>query len=193
MSMEHRAFLFDTERFYAEIEPVMRGSIKTTEVARNYIYEHLDELQSPYTGDVLGDDWESEFSELNLQVYFDILLTACYEVDDDCGLCEMGDAVNGTIKGLDVFGEPEIAVLGRGIVVDDVQVDPGMMGLGIVESHEVPDILDTLMEYRDEAEDVEPEDLFYDVEPQERMEAYDDLCALYEEAARQGKGLLFTF
>lgn len=49
------------------------------------------------------------------------------------------------------------------------------------------------MEYRDEAEDVEPEDLFYDVEPQERMEAYDDLCALYEEAARQGKGLLFTF
>ena len=47
MSMEHRAFLFDTERFYAEIEPVMRGSIKTTEVARKYIYEHLDELQLP--------------------------------------------------------------------------------------------------------------------------------------------------
>ena len=84
MSMEHRAFLFDTERFYAEIEPVMRGSIKTTEVARKYIYEHLDELQSPYTGDVLGEDWENEFSELNLQVYFDILRSEERRVGKEC-------------------------------------------------------------------------------------------------------------
>ena len=28
MSMEHKAFVFDTEKFHAEIEPVMKDSIK---------------------------------------------------------------------------------------------------------------------------------------------------------------------
>lgn len=193
MSMEHKAFVFDTEKFHAEIEPVMKDSIKNTEVAHQYICEHLDELQSPYTGDVLEDDWEEEFDELTLQEYFDILLTACYDAEDDCGLCEMWDAVNEVIKELNVFEEPGIAVLGREIVIDGVQVDPGMEGLGIVEKNEVAGILKILKENRDEAENAEPEDLMYEAEPEEWMEAYDDLCGLYKEAARQGKGLLFTF
>lgn len=50
MSMVHKAFVFDIEKFYAEIAPVMKDSIKNTEVAHRYISEHLDELQSPYTG-----------------------------------------------------------------------------------------------------------------------------------------------
>lgn len=193
MSMEHKAFVFDTKKFHAEIEPVMRDSIRNTEVAHKYICGHLEELQSPYTGDTLKEGWEKEFGGLTLQVYFDILLTACYDVEDDCGLSEMWDAVNEVIKSLDVFEEGEVPVLGRKVEIDDVTVDPGMEGLGIVESAEVAGILATLQENRDEAESAEPEDLLYEAEPDEWMEAYDDLCSLYEEALQQEKGLLFTF
>ncbi|WP_288308390.1 hypothetical protein [uncultured Muribaculum sp.] len=101
--MDHKAFVFDTNKFHAEIEPVMRDSIKNTKAAHRYICEHLDELQSPYTGDTLDEDWEEEFGDLTLQVYFDILLTACYDVEDDRGLGEMWDAVNEVIKGLDNY------------------------------------------------------------------------------------------
>ena len=89
MSMEHKAFLFDTDKFYAEIKPVMEASVENTAVAHEYISNHLDEFQSPYTGEPLQEDWEDEFEELTLQVYFDILLTACYDVEDDRGLVDM--------------------------------------------------------------------------------------------------------
>lgn len=191
--MEHKAFVFDTEKFHAEIEPVMKDSIKNTEVAHQYICNHLDELQSPYTGDELDESWEEEFGELTLQVYFDILLTACYDVEDDRGLGEMWDAVNEVIKELNVFEEGELPVTGWEVEIDDVIVDPGMEGLGIIDCDEVAEILQILKENRDEAANAEPEDLLYETEPEEWMEAYDDLCSLYEEALRQKKGLLLTF
>lgn len=193
MSMDHKAFVFDTVKFHAEIEPVMKASIENMEVAHRYICEHLDELQSPYTGDVLGDGWETEFGELTLQVYFDILLTACYDVDDDCGLGEMWDSVNEVIKYLDVFECGELPVTGWEVEIDGVVVDPGMQGLGIIDSDEVAEILEVLRDNREEAENAEPDSLTDEVEAEEWMEAYDDLCELYEEALSQNKGLLLTF
>ena len=195
MSMDHKAFVFDTKKFHAEIEPVMKDSIKNTEVAHRYISEHLDELQSPYTGNTLEEGWEEEFGELTLQVYFDILLTACYDVEDDCGLCDMWDAVNEVIKSLDVFEEGELPVLGWTVEIEDVVIDPGMEGLGIIECDEVEEILNILEENRDEAEnaEIETEDLLYEAEPEEWMEAYDNLYNLYKKALRQNKGLLLTF
>lgn len=194
MSMEHKAFVFDTNKFHAEIEPVMKDSIKNTEVAHRYICDHLEELQSPYTGDTLEEGWEEEFGELTLQVYFDILLTSCYDVEDDCGLCEMWDAVNEVIKSLDVFDEGELPVTGREVEIDDVVVNPGMEGLGIIDCDEVAEILNTLKENRRAAASAgQPEGLLYDANPEEWIEAYDDLCHIYEEALRQNKGLLLTF
>lgn len=193
--MDHKAFVFDTKKFHAEIEPVMKDSIKNTEVAHRYISEHLDELQSPYTSNTLEEGWEEEFGELTLQVYFDILLTSCYDVEDDCGLCGMWDAVNEVIKSLDVFEEGALPVLGWTVEIEDVVIDPGMEGLGIIECDEVEEILNILEENRDEAEnaEIETEDLLYEAEPEEWMEAYDNLCNLYKKALRQNKGLLLTF
>ncbi|WP_288151369.1 hypothetical protein [Phocaeicola sartorii] len=193
MSMDHKAFVFDTKKFHAEIEPVMKDSVKNTEVAHQYICDHLDELQSPYTGDELDESWEEEFGEFTLQVYFDILLTACYDVEDDRGLGEMWDAVNEVIKELDVFEEGELPVTGWEVQIDEVVVDPGMQGLGMIDCDEVAEILKILKENRDEAANAEPEDLLYETEPEEWMEAYDDLCSLYEEALSQKKGVLLTF
>lgn len=194
MSMLHKAYVFDTQKFHAEIEPVMKDSIRNIDVARRYICDHLDELQSPYTGATLEEGWEAEFGELTLQVCFDILLTACYDVDDDCGLGEMWDAVNEVIKGLDVFEEGELPVTGWEVDIDDFVVDPGMEGLGIIDCDEVAEILEVLEENRDAAASAEhPDDLLYDAEPEEWMESYDDLCNLYREALHQNKGLLLTF
>ncbi len=193
MSIEHKAFVFDTDKFHAEIEPVMQAIIADPDVAHRYISEHLDELQSPYSGCALNEDWESEFDELTLQVYFDILLTACYDVEDDRGLGEMWNAVNEVIKSLDVFEEGELPVTGWQVEIDDVVVDPGMEGLGIIESDEVAEILEVLKENRDAAADAEPEDLLYEADADEWMEAYDDLCCLYDDALQQHKGLLLTF
>ena len=97
MSMAHKAFLFDTETFHSTIEPVMKACVANPEAARKYICEHYSQFQSPYTGEVLDEDWEDEFDSPTLQVYFDILLTACYDVDDDMGLGYMWDAVNDLI------------------------------------------------------------------------------------------------
>lgn len=193
MSMDHKAFVFDTKKFHAEIEPVMKDSISDPDVAHKYVCEHLDELQSPYTGDGLEEGWETKFGELTLQVYFDILLTACYDVEDDRGLCEMWDAVNEVIKSLDVFEEGELPVTGWMVEIDDVVVDPGMQGLGIIDCDEVAEILRILKENRADAAEAEPDDLLYESDPEEWMEAYDELCELYEEALRQNKGLLLTF
>ncbi len=171
----------------------MKACVANPEAARKYICEHYSQFQSPYTGEVLDDDWEDEFDSPTLQVYFDILLTACYDVDDDMGLGYMWDAVNDLIAELDVFDDSQVAVLGRELIIGDVQVDPGMMGLGLVDGSEVPGIRDVLCNHRDDVGEIELDNLSDDVEPEECIEAYDDLCNLYEEAADQGKGLLFAF
>lgn len=193
MSMAHKAFLFDTETFHSTIEPVMKACVANPEAARKYICEHYSQFQSPYTGEVLDEDWEDEFDSPTLQVYFDILLTACYDVDDDMGLEYMWDAVNDLIAELDVFDDSQVAVLGRELIIGDVQVDPGMMGLRLVDGSEVPGIRDVLCNHRDDVGKIELDNLSDDVEPEECIEAYDDLCNLYEEAADQSKGLLFAF
>lgn len=193
MSMEHKAFLFDTERFHAEIEPVMEAAAADTAAARRYIDGNLDSLKSPYTGEPLGEDWEEEFPDLSLQVLFDILLTACYDPDDDRGLGDMWDAVNEVVKSLDAFEEGELPVTGWEVEAGDVVVDPGMQGLGIIDADEVAEILETLKACRDAAEEAEPEDLLCESDPEEWMEAYDSLCDLYEDALNENKGLLLTF
>ena len=105
----------------------------------------------------------------------------------------MWDTVNEIVKELDVFEDSEFVVLGKEVVINNVKVDPGMMGLGLIESYEVLDIVHKLVEKREEVEAIGLEDLLFDAESDEWMEAYDDLCNIYEEAIRQGKGLLFTF
>lgn len=114
-------------------------------------------------------------------------------MEDDRGLGEMWDAVNEVIKSLNVFEYGEVPVLGCQVEINSVIVDPGMEGLGIIDGDEVAEILERLKENRDEAESAEPEDLLYEAEPEEWMEAYDDLCSLYEDALSQKKGLLLTF
>lgn len=108
--MGHKAFVFDTQTFHKMIEPIMAASVNNPETARQFICEHLDLLQSPYTGETLDEDWENESDKLTLQVYFDILLTACYDAEDDMGLGELWDAVNEVIGEMDILKDRKSVV-----------------------------------------------------------------------------------
>lgn len=44
-----------------------------------------------------------------------------------------------------------------------------------------------------EEDDPDPEEMLYEADPEEWMEAYDELSSIYEDALNEKKGLLFTF
>ena len=85
MGMDHKAFVFDTNKFHAEIEPVMKDSITNAEVAHQYICD----ISMNFNPLIRAIRWKKAGRRnlviLTLQVYFDILLTACYDVEDDLG------------------------------------------------------------------------------------------------------------
>lgn len=196
MSMEHKAFLFDIKKYQNQIEKIIKKCCKSqdSKVVQQYINSHLSEFVSPYTQENLDKDWEKQISSDNLQEYFDFLLTSCYKVEADLGLEYMWDGVNEAIKQMSFMNNPEECVLGKQIVYYGIRIDPGAMGLGIVDIDSVSKIKNLLLEHREMLEQLEPlEDLLYDMDFDELEEAYDDLCNIYIRAEREQKGILFTF
>ena len=86
--MEHRAFLFDTERYHAGLEDFIleAGRWGNTAVLEQYIDAHWDQLQSPYTADPLTENWRDELESGDVQELADFILTLCYDPEADLGL-----------------------------------------------------------------------------------------------------------
>lgn len=196
MSMEHKAFLFDTNKYHEQIEPIIEKCCKTnnTSEVRAYINENYEQIANPYTGDVLDVNWENELESGSMQELFDFALAGCYAPDDDIGLGYAWDGVLEAIKEMHVVEDAEICVLGNSLIYAGVEVNPGLMGLGLVEANDVVRIKDMLLINQEKLESMEfSEDVLYELEQDELMDAYDDLCTIYESAEREGKGILFTF
>lgn len=196
MSMEHKAFLFDTAKYHIEIEKVLELCCQCgdSSLAKQYIDEHLEMFSSPYTWEPLEQDWEQELENGNMQEYFDFLLTACYDGEDDIGLSYSWDAVNEIIKLLDFMDGAEKCVLGTKIGFHEIVVDPGQMGLGIIDATEISKLKEKLIENKAKLENMPlSEDLMYGLTQDEICDAYDELCNIYKEAEKEGKGILFTF
>ena len=194
--MEHKAFLFDTAKYHAEIEKIIEKCCESgdSSLAEQYINEHLEQCSSPYTGEPLEQGWEQESETGDIQEYFDFLLTACYDCGDDMGLSYAWDAVNEVIKQLDFMEDAEKCVLGTAVSFHGTAVDPGRMGLGLVDAAEVGWLKEKLSENRGRLETASlSEDQMYDMEQDEIFDAYGELCGIYEQAEKQGKGVLFTF
>lgn len=60
--MEHKAFLFDTAKYHAEIEKIIEKCCesKAGSLAERYINEHLEQFSSPYTYEPLEQGWEQD-------------------------------------------------------------------------------------------------------------------------------------
>lgn len=196
MGMDHKAYLFDMEKYHMDIEGILDECCrsKSTLRAEAYISEHWMELSSPYNGEKLDRDWKKELSDNSFQEYCDILLTACYDYGRDIGLGYNWDGINEILKQMDFMDHTEECVLGNEIIFYDITIDPGAMGLGIVEIEDVAFIYEKLLRNRSRLEDMEvPEDLLYQIEEEEIQDAYDDLVGIYREAVKEKKGILFTF
>ena len=198
MSMQHKAFLFNTEVYYEQIEPIIESCCKTSDsgVVCEYINNNLEQIYNPYTTENLEVDWQNELESGSMQELFDFILTRCYEPDDDIGLEYSWDGVLEAIKEMNILDEAEadICVLGRPLIYAGVEINPGLMGLGIVEAGEVKRIKDILTKNQKKLETIDiPEDLLYELDEDELIDAYDDLCSIYKRAEAEGKGLLFTF
>lgn len=196
MSMDHKAYLFNMDRYHLDIEKILDKCCKERDIlqAKIYIDKHWEELYSPYTGERLDAEWKNILINENMQEYFDILLTACYECENDIGLGYAWDGVNETLKKLNFMSNIERCVLGRRLIFHGIIIDPGAMGLGIIDVEEVDDIKEKLMQNKEKIELVDmPQNLLYEVDREEIIEAYEDLCGIYVQAAKERKGIMFTF
>lgn len=196
MSMEHKAYLFDMAKYHFDIERVLDTCCKERNFleAEMYIDKHWRELYSPYTGEPLEEEWKKKLISGNLQEYFDILLTACYEWENDIGLGYAWDGVSETLKQLNFINDIEKCVLGRSLIFHGLTIDPGAMGLGIIDVNEVKYIKDKLIQNKEKLESADlPQDLLYEMEKEEIIDAYDDLCGIYIQADKERKGIMFTF
>lgn len=184
--MEHRAFLFDTERYHAEIESLIleAGRWGNTAVLEQYIDAHLEGLKSPYTADPLREDWRSELESGDAQELADFILTLCYDPEADLGLGEDWETLCGAMEELDLSGGTEYYFVGGEIRSGNFVLDPSGMGLGIIEPDNVELIYDELDGAAPELEENDDELL---------SELYRSLMEIYETARIHSKGLLLTF
>lgn len=195
MSMEHKAYLFDCDLFVEKIQGFMEETVNDLNVAKEYISQYHDIFCSPYTGAPLQDDWEQEWSSNTLQEYFDFLLTACYDINADKGLGYLWDGIHESIVEMKIFENPDKIVFGDELIIKDIPVNPGGMGLGIIEASQVAEIYEKLLSNREMLNriDLDTDNLLYEAEPEDIIEGYDDLCNIYGEAFKQRKGIMFTF
>lgn len=194
--MEHKAFLFDSSLYHKEIEPVIKKCCKgkKTDVAIAYIDRNHALLKMPDSGENLESDWQDGCG-MGQQELFDILLTRCYEPDEDMGLEYAWDGVLEAVKSAGVTDNADLIVLGKPLVYNRITVDPGCEGLGIVEADEVSRMKELLTQNLETIKNAEIDsgELLYELEPDELAGACDDLCGIYTGAAETGKGILFTF
>lgn len=196
MSMEHKAYLFDMVKYHTTIEGIIKECCfeESTLKAETYISEHWKELSSTDTCEKLDKEWKNILIKNSLQEYCDILLTACYECENDIGLGYAWDGVNECLKQLNFMDNIEKCVLGNSIEFYGKVIDPGAMGLGIVDIEEVIMIADLLQSNRKRLTQVEElQDLLYPINKQELEDAYIDLMNIYRQAVNTGKGIMFTF
>lgn len=195
MSMEHKAFLFDSQKFHFEIEEVLNNcaDIKGKEYAIEYINRNYHNLKSPYTGEELDEKWINQIESENIQEYMDFILTACYDPNEEVGLAYTWEVLLEELRQMHVTSDAEQWILGKSIVCNGVIIDPGAMGLGIVEAEDVPYIKKILIDSRDKLQPLEVRDTIYDLTTEEIIDAYEDLCNIYKLADEKGFGIMMTF
>lgn len=198
MSMEHKAYLFDTLRFMQELKKVLDRckSKQDIEPIRKFINAHLTNVKSPYDGESLDIEWERQLETKEIQEYADFALTNYYLPEEDYGLEYSWDALLEVLRKLELNYETEYYILGKSISLGIEILDPGGCGLGIVLEEDIPNMLVELIRYRDKISNIVgsiEEDVLYELTEEEVLDAYEELCQLYNIAKEAQMGLLFTF
>lgn len=128
MSMEHKAFLFDHERFEQELRPVLERALAkgTSEGLKRFIADHLQALKDPYEGLPLDEDWEDLLEIDEPDQYGDFALTKYYDPGQDIGLGSEWFSVQEIIETKSPGASA--LLLGTPLRAGDAVFDPGKMG-----------------------------------------------------------------
>lgn len=176
--MEHKAYVFDYERFSRELAGLLEASLEDgrTDRLRRFVVDHRDQLKDPYGGEPLDADWESLIETRDVHQYGDFALTKYYDPGEDVGLGRDWERVRA------VFAREQpgdlTLFLGAPLGPKDRLFDPGKLGSYFQTPDRVRAHLDLLRPLRSRIP-------LGDVLP--------SLIAMFDRAAAEGKGLYVTF
>jgi hypothetical protein len=125
--MEHKAFLFDFERFNLELRPLLEVSLGCGSCLglKNFIEEHFEQLCDPYEGEPLRSGWEAMLEAHDPHQYGDFALTKYYDPLADIGLGHDWESLQAIVAALVEAGSP---ILGITVGPYNDPFDPGKMG-----------------------------------------------------------------
>lgn len=135
--MEHKAFLFDGDRFDEELRPLLEAALSTGNCTPlvHFIHSNLEDLADPFEGDPLPSDWGSMLEVNDAHAYGDFALTKYYDPTADIGL----GALWGRLQEL-IAGDPGVVtspILGTTIGPTGSPFDPGKMGSYFQDARQV--------------------------------------------------------
>jgi hypothetical protein len=175
--MEHKAFLFDTDRFDRELRPTIEEALCTGDCAPlvDFIRDNVDLLTDPYEGEPLAPGWDALLETKDVHTYGDFALTKYYDLTSDIGLGAAWERLQEFFA-----NDPDIVtspILGATIGPGDSPFDPGKMGAYFQSPSQVAANYHHLL----------------DLARESRSDFVADAVRMLGQAARAGKGLYITF
>lgn len=196
MSMEHKAYVFDTVTFKKELQEILSNGNNNILPIKNFIDQHIGQIKSPYDEEYIDEEWEEQLETKDIQEYCDFALAYYYDIEENLGLEYYWELILDVLKMLELRYPPEYYILGDVIKMGDTVLDPGYCGLGIVDAVDIKSILDELgakkVEFINKVEILDKE-RFDDITEQELLDCYDELYELYLKANEDNKGIMMTF
>ncbi|GAA4441632.1 hypothetical protein [Bremerella cremea] len=173
--MEHKAFIFDYEKFEHELLPLLQNALSTNECSSliSFIQQNMDSLTDPYEGEPLNDDWEGMIETEDAYQYGDFALTKYYDPTDDIGLGSAWQNIQEFIPA-DRTTSP---ILGSVVGANEDPFDPGKMGAYFQSKEQVAENLEFLQQLVE----------------QHSSEELDEAIDLLQQASQSQKGLYVTF
>lgn len=125
MSMVHKAYAFDWDRFAAELLGILMEALETNDPSclLQDIDAHRAHLTDPYEGQPLPEDWRSRLEVGDIEELSDYALTRFYNPNQDCGLSEAWLILSDHLP-----ESVQTALLGSPIGPSGRPFDPGRMG-----------------------------------------------------------------
>lgn len=179
MSIDHKAFIFDSSSFYQELRPIIESALISGSASeiRSFILSNVPFLVDPYEGEPLSEDWEDMIETPDVHQYGDFALTKYYSPTLDKG-------VGGDWEELQELFRQQLndtsLILGKPLGTGENYFDPGKMG-SYFQTHE--DVCNNLHALQLISNDI----------PDRLTRCFEAFKEILNEAAAENKGLYVTF
>lgn len=146
MSIEHKAYVFDTKNFNKELRKIIliSGNTKNQSLLKNFINSKIGVVKSPYSGDLINIGWEKELENGDIQELADFAITCYYSPGEEMGISYAWDAVLTTLNRLPLKFNSDYYILGNTLETEIFKLDPGGMGLGFINAEDIPKMYNEL-------------------------------------------------